>query len=331
MVLAQSQDCSHCLVSGVLDMLNFYVWKGRLIMKNDGKRFFSVLVDKYVKEKNFRVFWPASINAPRDNSVMFLMEKKQDSAEIFTRVKNCLIFWPEKLEVPEEVRKYHAIVRVKEPRLEYCRFFKDNGIQNLPRKEKFKIREGACICEGAVVPDDCIVMSGAYISGESRLGKSCYIGSGVKLVGRVEIGNNVIIRENTVIGADGLSTDRDVDGKAITMPQFGGVHIDDNVEIGANAVIARGAIDDTILQAGCKIDNSSFISHNVFIGNDSFIVGETIVFGSARIGERVFISGNSTIRNKAVIGDDVQIGMGAVVTKDINAGLTAFGNPAKIK
>lgn len=122
-------------------------------------------------------------------------------------------------------------------------------------------------------------MPGAYIGGEVIMGEKCYIGCGAKLVGKVEIGNNVVIRENTVIGADGLSTDRDMNGQAITMPQFGGVRIEDNVKMGANVVIARGAIDDTVLKRGCKIDNSTFISHNVEVGQDTFIVGEIIMFG----------------------------------------------------
>lgn len=300
-------------------------------MKDNNEKRFTVSVESYVKGNDFKVFWPASINAPKDNSVMFLMAKMREYINVLTTVKNCLVFCAKELEVPEKIKKQHAIVLTENPRLEYCRFFKDNKIHNLPLNEKYKLCGGAYICEGAVVPASCTVMPGAYISSATRLGQNCYIGSGVKLIGRIEIENDVIIRENTVIGADGLSTDRDFDGKAITMPQFGGVHICSNVEIGANTVVARGAIDDTVLECGCKIDNSSFISHNVIVGHDTFIVGETIVFGSARIGARTFISGNSTIRNKAVIGDDAQVGMGAVVTKDVKAGSTVLGNPAREK
>ena len=71
-------------------------------------------------------------------------------------------------------------------------------------------------------------------------------------MGEIHIGNNVEIRENSVIGADGLSTDRDEEGRALTMPQFGGVIIEDDVKIGALTVIARGAIDYTILKRGTK-------------------------------------------------------------------------------
>lgn len=293
------------------------------------KKLFSISVDKYVFDKTFKVYYASSINNPQNNSVMFLMGKMKDKISAFCQVRECLIFWQKGIEVPEDIKENHAIVLAEEPRLEYCRFFEENNIRNLPVKEDYHMIEGAFICQGAIIPNSSIIMPGAYIGGEVKLGEECYIGCGVKLVGKVEIGNNVIIRENTVIGADGLSTDRDVNGKAITMPQFGGVRIEDNVKIGANVVIARGAIDDTVLKRGCKIDNSTFISHNVEVGQDTFIVGETIMFGSSKIGERSFISGNSTVRNKVEIGDDVIIGMGSVVTKNVTSGRIVYGNPAK--
>ena len=150
-----------------------------------------------------------------------------------------------------------------------------------------------------------------------------------KLVGEVHIGNNVVIRENSVIGADGLSTDRDENGRALTMPQFGGVIIEDDVQIGALTVIGRGAIDNTILKRGSKIDNSTFISHNVTVGEDTFVVGESIMFGSSSTGKQVLISGNSTIRDGRHIGDKAVIGMGSVVVKNVEDGAVVKGNPAK--
>ena len=172
-------------------------------------------------------------------------------------------------------------------------------------------------------------MPGAYIGGEVELGDNCYIGAGARLVGEIHAGNNVVIRENSVVGADGLSTDRDEDGKALTMPQFGGVILGDDVQIGALTVIARGAIDYTIIGRGAKIDNSTFISHNVVLGEDTFVVGETIMFGSSSTGERAFISGNATIRDGRHVGTDAKVGMGAVVVKNVEDGAVVKGNPAK--
>lgn len=291
--------------------------------------FFCVNVQSYVHDKNFNVYVPSSVSFPRDNSVMFLMGQMEQKKDVFFGIRNCLIFWDEKIEVPCSLEENHAVVKTANPRLEYCRFFADNHIKNFPEPESFQEINGALICDGSKIGKGTTVMPGCYIGGNVIIGQECYIGTGVRIVGIVHIGNNVVIRENTVIGADGLTTDRDADGTAVTMPQFGGVVIEDNVQIGANTVIARGAIDNTVLEKGCKIDNSSFISHNVQVGQDTFIVGETILFGSSRIGRKSYISGNSTVRNKVVIGDGAFVGMGAVVTKNVENGITVVGNPAR--
>ena len=148
-------------------------------------------------------------------------------------------------------------------------------------------------------------------------------------MGEVEIGENVVIRENTVIGADGLTTDRENDGKAITMPQFGKVIVERDVQIGANVVIARGAIDETRICRGTKIDSCTFISHNVRIDEDTFVVGETILFGSSSVGKRCLVSGNATLMNLVHIGDESVVGAGAVVVRTVPEKSVVKGNPAK--
>lgn len=293
------------------------------------KEYFKINVNKYVNNKEFNVVRPASLNSPKNNAVMFITEGFMKYSSVFDKVENCLIFWPENIEVPNEVLKKHAVYKCKNPHIQYCKFYQDNGITYLPSKEEIEVIDNAYIAKNAKIGENVTVFPGAYIGGEVTIGDNVYIGSGVKLIGSITIGNNVVIRENTVIGADGLSTDRDENGKAVTMPQFGGVIIEDNVQIGANTIIGRGAIDNTIIHSGCKIDNSCFISHNVEIGADTFIVGETIMFGSSSTGERVYISGNSTIRNGIHIGSDALIGMGSVVIKPVTEGSVVKGNPAK--
>lgn len=189
--------------------------------------------------------------------------------------------------------------------------------------------DSAFIADGAVIGERVVIMPGAYIGGEAQIGNDVYIGAGVKIVGEAIIGNRVVIRENTVIGADGLSTDRDEDGRAATMPQFGSVILEDDVQVGANTVIARGAIDSTVIGKGSKIDNQCFISHNVKMGEDTFVVGETIMFGSSSTGKRAYISGNSTIRNGIHVGEQALVGMGSVVVKNVEDRSVVKGNPAR--
>lgn len=293
------------------------------------KRFFEINVKKYVPSKDFSVYRPASLNNPKDNAVMFIGEKYMDKAGMLFKCENCLVFWPESVEVPESVGERHAVCVVKNERYGYCAFFRDNDITYYPPVEEFDLVNGSYIAKTAKVGKNCRILPGAYIGGEVEMGDNCYIGTGTRLVGDIHIGNNVIIRENTVVGADGLSTDRDENGRALTMPQFGGVVIEDDVQIGALTVIARGAIDNTLLRRGSKIDNSTFISHNVVLGEDSFVVGESIMFGSSSTGKQAFISGNSTIRDGRHIGDKAIVGMGSVVVRNVEDGAVVKGNPAK--
>ena len=247
----------------------------------------------------------------------------------FENCINCLVFWPQDEEIPSHIKDRHVFIICADPRTEYCKFFRDNKITYYPEIEDFDLINGAIIAKNAIIGNNCRIFPGAYIGGEVTLGNNVYIGSGAKLIGKVVIGNNVIIRENAVIGADGLSTNRDEDGHAVTMPQFGGITIEDNVQIGALTVIGRGAIDNTIIGYGCKIDNSCFISHNVKLGEDTFVVGESIMFGSSSTGKQAYISGNSCIRDGINIGESAFIGMGSVVVKNIPDKAIVKGNPAR--
>lgn len=293
------------------------------------KEYFQVNVSRYVNSRDCVVTRPASLDHPKDHAVMFVTKKFMDRSGSLLRCHDCLVFWSEEVDVPKEIIERHAVYLCNDPHKEYCQFYLDNQITHLPEIGNFEMKNGAYIAKEAIIGKNCLIFPGAYVGGEVVMGDNVFIGSGTKLVGDIHIGNNVVIRENTVIGADGLSTDRGSDGKALTMPQFGGVVIEDDVQIGALTVIARGAIDNTIIKRGSKIDNSSFISHNVVVGEDTFVVGESIMFGSSSTGKQVFISGNSTIRDGRHIGDNAIIGMGSVVVKDVDDGSVVKGNPAR--
>lgn len=293
------------------------------------KKYFEVNVKNYVAGCNLTVYRPASLNNPKDEAVMFITERFMDYSDALMQCQNCLVFWPKNVEVPRVISKRHAICLVDNPHTEYARFFSDNKITYLPDLKDVEIINGASIARNAKIGQDCRIFPGAYIGGEVEIGDNVYIGSGVKILGEVHIGNRVVIRENTVIGADGLTTDRDENGRALTIPQFGSVVLEDDVQIGANAVIARGAIDETRICRGAKIDSQSYISHNVTVDEDSFIVGEAIMFGSSSVGKRCLISGNSTLMNAVHIGDSSIVGAGSVVVKSVPEKSIVKGNPAK--
>lgn len=294
------------------------------------KEFFCVEASKYDPTKNYYVVRPSSLNNPQDNSVMFVTPEYMAEWESVLTVKECIVIWPAMEPVPEELSSRHAVILHHEPRLGFAEFFRENNITYNRPLMPFKVVNGAYICDGAKIGNNTIIFPGAYIDSEVVIGDNCYIGSGVKLLGSVKIGSDCIIRENTVIGSDGLTTRRDNTGKVVTIPQFGGVTIENNVQIGANTVIGKGAIDDTVIHSGCRIDNSCFISHNVQLGEDTLVVGETIMFGSSSTGKQAFISGNSTIRDGVSIGENALVGMGSVVVKPVPNGGVVKGNPATL-
>lgn len=297
--------------------------------RNNMKKYFEINVGEYVADKKFSIYRPASLNNPKSNAVMFIMAEYMKYQEVFYNVKECLIFWPKEQVVPVGILENHAVVKCENPHLQYCKFFQENNLTYLPPRENGRMENGAFIADSSVIGKNTVIMPGAYVGGEVVIGDNVYIGAGTKLVGEVYIADGVIIRENSVIGADGLSTDRDENGRAVTMPQFGGVILEENVQIGANTVVARGAIDNTIIRRGSKIDNQCFVSHNVIVGEDTFVVGETIMFGSSSTGNKAYLSGNSTIRNGIHIGDNALVGMGAVVVKNVENGKIVKGNPAR--
>lgn len=184
----------------------------------------------------------------------------------------------------------------------------------------------------AVIHPEAVIHPKSQIGAHSVIGK-CQIGEGTiiysncNIYDNVSIGKNVIIDAGAVIGAAGFGYVRDDDGFPIQFPQLGGVIIEDDVEIGANTCIDRGALEDTIIRKGVKIDNLVHISHNVEIGKYTYIISQTVVAGSTKIGEKCWIA-PSYIMNKIKIGDNVTIGIGSVVHKSVKSGETYLGNPA---
>ncbi len=291
--------------------------------------FFRVHTGEEVPGSDYWVTRPASIGHPKDGAVMFLTEGHPEWRGVFESVSGCLVFWPDIWEVPEAVSRRNAVFPCRNPHLEYCRFFQRHGITGLCMPGELCERNGSHIGKTAKIGEGTVIFPGCFIGGDVSIGENCHIGPGVKILGRVRIGNHVWIRENTVIGMDGMTTDRDGEGHPVPMPQFGGVVIEDGVKIGALAVIQRGAIDDTVLHRGCKIDSLALISHNVSVGEESIVVGTAFLFGSASTGRQAQVSGGCMVGNYVRVGDRASLGMGSVATKDIPDGWIAYGVPAR--
>ena len=185
----------------------------------------------------------------------------------------------------------------------------------------------------------CVIGAGARIGARCRIGAYCLIGAQagvgpdstlvarVTLAERVQLGARVLIHPGAVIGADGFGYARE-GAVWVKVPQLGAVIVGDDVEIGANTTIDRGAIEDTMIAEGVKLDNQIQIGHNVQIGAHTAIAGCTGISGSTRIGARCMIGGQCGIAGHITICDDVVITGMAMVSGSISKpGVYSSGIP----
>lgn len=171
----------------------------------------------------------------------------------------------------------------------------------------------------------CVIGPGCSIGARSRLGEDCRLFANVSIYHDVRIADRAVLHSGVVIGADGFGFA--FDGRAsIKIAQLGGVHIDSDVEIGAGSTIDRGALDDTIIERGVKIDNHVQIAHNCIVGEHSIICGCSAIAGSTTIGRYCTIGGGVGIIGHLTIADKVMISAMSLVSQSISeAGVYSSG------
>lgn len=188
----------------------------------------------------------------------------------------------------------------------------------------------AVIGQNATIGDDSEILAGAYIGKDVKIGKSCRIYPYAVIYDGVVLGDNVIIHSGAIIGADGFGY-KYRNNQHIKVPQVGNVVIADNVEIGANTCVDRGALGSTLIGHGSKIDNLVQIGHNNRIGKNVIICGHSGVSGSCTIEDGAILAGSAGIADHVTIGRGAVIMARSGVASDIPAGMQAFGSPAKDK
>ena len=203
----------------------------------------------------------------------------------------------------------------------------------------FSVIQGtACsIADSAVIGPNAVLGNHVKIAKGVRIGAGCVIGDYVEigaeselfprvtLYPKVEIGQRVRIHSGVVMGSDGFGLNK-VDGAWVRIPQLGRVVIHDDVDIGANTTIDCGALGDTIIHRGVKLDNQIQIGHNVEIGEHTALAGCVGVAGSTKIGKHCMIGGASCIAGHIRIGDEVVItGMSQVTKSIVNPGVYSSG------
>lgn len=185
------------------------------------------------------------------------------------------------------------------------------------------------------VPTDAYIGPNAFIGANVVLGQRIVIGAGCSVMDGVQIGDDTIlnpgvtvyynciigrraiVHSGAVIGADGFGFARETDGSWVKIQQVGRVVIGDDVEIGANTTVDRGAIGDTVIGSGVKLDNQIQVAHNVSIGDHTAIAGCVGIAGSAKIGSRCTVGGGAIILGHIELADEVHVSSGTLVGKSI--------------
>jgi UDP-3-O-[3-hydroxymyristoyl] glucosamine N-acyltransferase len=161
------------------------------------------------------------------------------------------------------------------------------------------------------------VGAGCVVGDDAVIGDDSCLYPRVVVYPKCVLGSRVIVHSGAVIGADGFGLARDEAGRWVKIPQIGSVRIGDDVEIGANTTIDRGAIDDTVIEEGVKLDNQIQIGHNVRVGAHTAMAGCAGVAGSANIGRHCTIGGASVILGHLSLVDHVHVSAGTVISRSI--------------
>ncbi|MFJ7566025.1 UDP-3-O-(3-hydroxymyristoyl)glucosamine N-acyltransferase [Herminiimonas sp. NPDC097707] len=170
---------------------------------------------------------------------------------------------------------------------------------------------------GAIIEDACVIDAGCFIGRNARIGAATHFYPRVTFLAGCSIGQRGIVHPGAVIGADGFGFANE-GGAWIKIPQTGVVRIGDDVEIGANTSIDRGALADTVIEDGVKLDNQIQIGHNCHIGAHTAMAGCVGVAGSAVIGKYCTFGGAAMVLGHLTIADRVHISSGSLVSRSIN-------------
>ena len=191
------------------------------------------------------------------------------------------------------------------------------------------IAPGARVAASASIGPFVVVEDGAVVGERVQLGAHCVIGAGssvgadslmhprVTIAAGCSIGERCVFQSGAVIGADGFGI-APTQGRWERIEQLGGVRIGNDVDIGANSCVDRGALEDTVLEDGVKLDNQIQIGHNVRIGAHSAMAGCSAIAGSTTIGKHCTIGGAAMIIGHLTLADHVHISMGTAITRSIH-------------
>lgn len=280
----------------------------------------------------------ASPEAAQADDVIYIESQKHAEAAQASKAGAVL--------VPADVGlKGKTVIRVKHPKLAFVRAAEIlapepplvTGVHSTavvhPTAvvgENAAVGAHAVIEERARIGDNCQIGAGCVIGEDAVVGDDCVLFPRVVLYRGARLGNRIRVHAGAVIGSDGFGYVPSQEGW-VKFPQRGQVVVEDDVEIGANCTLDRGALGETRIGRGTKLDNLVHVAHNVAIGSDCVIAAQTGISGSVTLGSRVVVGGQVGMGDHCRIGDGAVLGAQAGIPshKAIPPGQTVWGTPAR--
>lgn len=268
----------------------------------------------------------ATLASAGDGEIAFLANRKYRSQLQGTRA-SAVILAPDAAEayagnciVTANPYVYYArVATLLNPQVTGFSGIHPTAVVDSPLPASAAVGPNACIGRDVTFGEQVVIHAGAVIGDGVTIGDGSIIYPNVTIYAGCTLGRRVIIHSGTVIGADGFGFAPE--GKQwVKIPQIGAVRIGDDVEIGANTTVDRGALEDTVIGEGCKIDNLVQIAHNCQIGAYSVLAGCTGIAGSVTLGEHCIVGGAGMISGHVTLAPGTTISGGSLVMKNITQG-----------
>ncbi len=266
------------------------------------------------------------VNAVADageNSLVWISPRKQNPEAVISETNARIIICSLDTQVEQDILKDKLLIKVESPKLTLIRILE----KLYSPKIEYGIHPTSSVHKEAKINEKVYIGPFTYV-GKSEIDEGTIIHGNCFVFDNVKIGKNVSINAGSIIGSEGFGYELNEKNEYEKFIHIGGVEIHDNVDIGANTCVVRGALANTIIGEGTKIDNLVHIGHNAIIGKHCIITANNMVGGSVRIEDHSWLGPSSSTLNQLTLAKNSYAGLGSVITKNLPSGEVWAGNPA---
>jgi len=264
---------------------------------------------------------PAAIDAAPPDSVTFYSKGVEGASHRIDASGAGVVVCTPEAAATLEAEGNRTLLLVANPRLAFIRVM--NRFFAPPRP--VGIHPTAVVHPEAKLGKDVYIGPFTYV-GKAEIGDGTVVDGHAHIYDNVRIGRSVTVKAGAVVGGDGFGFERNTSGVAEDFPDIGGVVVEDYAMIGSATCVDRGALGNTVIGRGSKVDNLVHVAHNVSIGEDCLLVAGAVIGGSVQIGGGSYVGPNAWVTNGLSVGAGAFVTAGAVLTQDVPAGGRVTGN-----